>query len=95
MQLVLANRGKHRITFEMLDLMVMSALLGFIDALSKGEIYQVIIAIRDTYVVEFEVPMTVSNLVKLVECLKHLLAHLNDPEFKIWGLRGRSALHEV
>ena len=67
MYLVLSQGSKHGVSFEMLDLAVCSLLVRLQDVLSECEVDQVIVAIRDANVVQFQVPVAVTYLVKFVK----------------------------
>lgn len=67
MYLVLPKGRKHGVALEVLDLAVCALLVGLQDVLGKGEVDQVVVPIGDADVVQFQVPVAVTHLVKFVQ----------------------------
>jgi len=95
MYLVLPKGCKHGVSLEVLDLSVSPLLVGLEDVLGECEVNQIIVAIGDANVVQFQVPVAVPHLVKFVQGHQYLLSHLNDFDFEFRGLTCGSALHVV
>lgn len=95
MYLVLPKGRKHGVSLEVLDLSVCPLLVGLEDVLCECEVNQIIVAIGDANVVQFQVPVAVPHLVKFVQGHQYLLSHLNDFDFEFRWLTCGSALHIV
>ena len=95
MYLVLPKGRKHGVAFEVLDLAVCALLVRLQDVLGQGEVDQVVVPIGDADVVQFQVPVAVTYLVKFVQGHQYLLSHLNDFDFEFRRLTCWSTLHVV